>query len=408
MSSSEVTHVTSPAIRPPGGPVLDRRAVGWIIAFAALVIVAFAWAKWIPYWHKIPAVADSGSMGTPVIGDDGLPWFSIEHGWSFATAYLRSVWPAIVAGLVTAAAVQALLPRDMLVRFLGGEAGVGGIGGTGGVARAALAGLPTMLCTCCAAPLAVSLRRSNIAIRSALSFWLTNPLLNPAVLAFAFFALSPGWMLLRLGLGVVVLVAVLALTWRIGSRTGAGGVGGTRGDAAGGDVVGADVAAVDVAVVDVAGADMAGRGAAVADAGDVAEPAQGVRAFLRALLRYTITLVPLLVILVFLLGAFQGALFPLGQSLQSWGVGAVLLLAVAGMVIAVPTGAEIAVVAALLTAGAPAWLAAALLITLPATSLPSLAMAWRSFPHRVEVIVASVAVAGGLLGAAIAAVVPGW
>lgn len=388
--------MTSPAIRPPGGPVLDRRAVGWIVAFAALVIVAFAWAKWIPYWHKIPAVADSGSMGTPVIGDDGLPWFSLEHGWSYATAYLRSVWPAIVAGLVTAAAVQALLPRDMLVRFLGGGAGVGGggIGGSGGVARAALAGLPTMLCTCCAAPLAVSLRRSNISIRSALSFWLANPLLNPAVLAFAFFALSPGWTLLRLGLGVAVLVAVLALTWRVGSGTGTGGVGVAGGV---GESVGVGVAR-----------EVGDAGDSGADAAVAAEPERSVGAFLRALLRYAITLVPLLAVLVFLLGSFQGALFPLGQSLQSWGVGAVLLLAVAGMLIAVPTGAEIAVIAALLAAGAPAWLAAALLITLPATSLPSLAMAWRSFPHRVEVIVACVAVVGGLLGSAIAAVVPGW
>lgn len=356
----------SSALPFPGRTAGQRRAVGWIVAFAVLVVVLFAWAKWVPYWHKIPAVADSGSMGKPVIGDDGVPWFSAAHGWSFTTAYLTSVWPAIVAGLLTAAAVQALLPRDLLVRFLDG----GGPARTSGVTRAALAGLPTMLCTCCAAPVAVSLRRSNISLRSTLSFWLANPLLNPAVLAFAFFALSPGWMLLRLGLGAAVLVSILALTWRI-----------------------RDAVTVPTVTVE-------------PDAG--APVPQGARAFLRALARYTLTLVPVLAGLVFALGAFQGALFPLGQSVQSWGVAAALLLAMAGTLIAVPTGAEIAVVAALLAAGMPAWLAAALLITLPATSIPSLAMVWRSIPHRAEAVIVGVVIVGGLVGSAIAGVLPAF
>ena len=223
-----------------------------------------------------------------------------------------------------------------------------------------------MLCTCCAAPVAVGLRERRVPVRAALAFWLANPLLNPVVVAFAVFVLTPEWAGLRLGLGIVVLAAILALVGRR-DRVPAGTV-----------------------------------GTAITD-----EPPGGVVAFLRALAGLTIRLVPLYLALVFLLGALRGALLPLGGQLASWGVLGVLVVAVAGTLLAVPTGAEIAVVAAFLAAGAPAWLVAPLLVTLPATSLPSLAMAWRSFPHRVEVVVAMVTLAGGLLASAVALVLFG-
>jgi uncharacterized membrane protein YraQ (UPF0718 family) len=58
----------------------------------------------------------------------------------------------------------------------------------------------------------------------------------------------------------------------------------------------------------------------------------------------------------------------------------VLLLVVAGVLLPVPTGGEIAVVAAILAAGLSPVAAAALLVTLPVLSLPSLLMVRRAFP----------------------------
>ena len=128
--------------------------------------------------------------------------------------------------------------------------------------------------------------------------------------------------------------------------------------------------------------------------------------FARVLVRMTVRLVPEYLLLVFLPGAFRGALFPLGHDLASWGLAGVIILAVAGTLLAVPTGGEVAVVAALLAAGAPAWLAAALLVTLPAASLPSLAMVWTSFPRRVTIATAAVVVAVGVLSSGAALVLP--
>jgi uncharacterized membrane protein YraQ (UPF0718 family) len=132
----------------------------------------------------------------------------------------------------------------------------------------------------------------------------------------------------------------------------------------------------------------------------------GVR-FLAALGGLAVRLLPEYVLLVVALGALRGLLFPLGAGLAGLHgavvVGIVVLLAVAGTLLPVPTGAEVAVVAALLAAGVAPALAATLLITLPAVSLPSLLMVRRVFPRGLLARVAVVAVATGLASAAVAA-----
>jgi uncharacterized membrane protein YraQ (UPF0718 family) len=349
---------------PLGTPRGGRRQVLLALLFATLFIAAFAWAKWDPYSHKIPSLAQSRSMGPSVL--DGIaPGVSLRGGWDFLHDYVLGVWPAIVAGLVVAAGLQTLVPRRWLLRYF---ADAPGRSSTLCAARAAAAGLPMMLCTCCSAPVTVGLRRSRVPVRSALAYWLATPLLNPAVMVFAALALSPAWMGLRLGLGVLL---VFAATWLA-----------TR------------------------GRDDAGAADAVAGPMPAPEAPAGVRAFFAALARLSIRLLPEYLVLVFVLGAVRGLLFPLGQNLASWGIGGALVLAVAGMLLVIPTGAEVAVVAALLAAGAPAWLAAALLVTLPAVSVPSLAMVASSFPRRVLVVVPSVVVAAGLVGSGVALALP--
>jgi len=143
-----------------------------------------------------------------------------------------------------------------------------------------------------------------------------DPAAQPGRPAFAALALSPGWMGLRLGAGSLVLVLVAWLAPRRPDWAVALGPGLEPGPAA------------------------------------PVEPSPA--RFARALVRMTVRLVPEYLLLVFVLGALRGALFPLGHDLASWGLSGVIVLAVAGTLLAVPTGGEIAVVAALLAAGAPA------------------------------------------------------
>ncbi|MHC1562430.1 permease [Actinomycetospora sp. C-140] len=332
----------------------------WAVAvgFGALVVAGLLWAKWAPYWVKVPSVAGSHSLGSSILtgGAPAPPGVSLAAGLRFAGTYFLAIWPALVVGLVLAAAVQTVLPAAWITRVLG--RGVGG-----GVRGSALA-LPSLMCSCCAAPMAVGLRRRAADLTATLAYWLGNPALNPVVLVFCAFVLPWEWTVLRAAAGVAVVAAAVALArwWTRRSPT---------------DPV------VEVPVVE----------DAVPDKRPLA-----VR-FLAALGGLSIRLLPEYLLLVVALGAFRGVLFPVGAS---WLAGTaavvgVVLLAVAGTLLPIPTGAEVAVVAALLAVGVSGPLAAALLITLPAVSLPSLLMVRTAFPHRLLVAVTGTVVGIGVL-----------
>jgi uncharacterized membrane protein YraQ (UPF0718 family) len=125
--------------------------------------------------------------------------------------------------------------------------------------------------------------------------------------------------------------------------------------------------------------------------------------FLAVLGGLSLWLLPGFALLVFALGTVRGVLLP-----QEWGhtagVLAVVVFAVAGTLLPVPGGGEIAAVAALLAVGVSAPVAAALLITLPAVSLPSLFMVRRVFPGSALLATVASVIALGLLSAAAAAV----
>jgi uncharacterized membrane protein YraQ (UPF0718 family) len=76
--------------------------------------------------------------------------------------------------------------------------------------------------------------------------------------------------------------------------------------------------------------------------------------------------------------------------------------AVAGAVFVIPTAGEVPIVQAMLALGVGVGPAAALLMTLPPISLPSMAMLYRSFPPRILAAVGAGVVAFGLIGAAAA------
>jgi len=227
-----------------------------------------------------------------------------------------------------------------------------------------------MMCTCCAAPVVAGLRKCQAAPGSAVAFWLGNTMLNPATLVFMGFVLGWHWMGLRLALGVVL---VFGLGWLL-NRMSQGRTG-----------------TFDVAQMQ-----------AMQAAGETGPEDPNVfRRWMRILARMTLRLLPEYIVLVLLLGAARAWLFPeVGAGVDNsvlWIVG----LAVAGMLFVIPTAGEVPIVQAMLSLGMAAGPAAALIMTLPPISLPSLAMVAKSFrPVELAVLVAGVVgigvVGGGL------------
>jgi uncharacterized membrane protein YraQ (UPF0718 family) len=82
-------------------------------------------------------------------------------------------------------------------------------------------------------------------------------------------------------------------------------------------------------------------------------------------------------------------------------VGAAVVAAAAGTLMVIPTGGEIPVVLALSTVGVAAGSAGALLITLPALSVPSMAMVGRVLSWRVTLAMAGAVTLAGLASAAL-------
>jgi hypothetical protein len=211
----------------------------------------------------------------------------------------------------------------------------------------------------------VALRKARSGLPAAVGFWLGNPALNPVVLVLLLAVLPWQWAALRLVGGVAVVATGIALARRE-ERLGAAGV--------------------------------------LTDAlPSTAEPGAGplVPAFLRTLGGLSIRLLPEFLVVVFVLGTFRSVLFPFGGT-SGGTVLLVLALVVAGLLLPIPTAGEVAIVAGILAAGLPAPAAAALLVTLPVLSLPSLLMVRSAFPRRVLTGAVAATAAVGLLAAAVA------
>jgi hypothetical protein len=107
---------------------------------------------------------------------------------------------------------------------------------------------------------------------------------------------------------------------------------------------------------------------------------------------------PEYLIVVFLLGLFRGWAFPLGAGAVHWQVAAILVAALLGTLIVIPTAGEIPILQGLAALGVGSGAVGALLITLPAISLVSMTMVARTLSVRVTVAMAAVVAACGVVG----------
>jgi uncharacterized membrane protein YraQ (UPF0718 family) len=327
-----------------------------IVLFFALAIGGLFYVKWSPYYAKVFVAARDHTLGASIVSGNlpAAPNVGWQAGLAYSMAYLKAIWQALLLGLVLGAGIEALLPRMTLGRFFTGSMGS---------IRASAFAIPSMMCTCCSAPIAVGMLESGAGGASALVYWLASPVLNPAALVFIGFVLGWQWAALRLAVGVA-LVFILA-----------------------------DVAARFVSPD-------------WRPAGPLSGPPQANRQFLfawgSAFIRLAVRLIPEYAVLVFALGMVRAWLFPamtpdIGHAL--WLTPA---LAAAGTLFVIPTAGEVPIIQVLQQFGLGGAGAAALLITLPTVSLPSLTMLARALPLRTIVVLGLGTFVFGLLAAAVA------
>jgi hypothetical protein len=354
MTNEDLGYRRSSADDVPGA--VRVAAVGALV-LAVLLVAGLTWAKWLPYADKVHTLAGTRAWdGTSALEAGGTAP-SLSAAWAFATAYTSAVWKALLVSLLVAAGLDALVSRRWLVQVLSRrgpwrQATAGG-----------LAALPTMMCTCCTAPIAVTMRRAGVPLPAAVAYWLGNPLLNPAVLVFLFLVAPWEWGVTRLLVGVALAIGASAVVGRLGDR---------RSGQAPDALLPYEEDGPPSLV------QLPGR-------------------FLRSLLRLGVVLVPEYAVVVLLVGAFSGWLSQFASLTDHVGVLAVVVAAVIGTLLVVPTGGEIPVLLGLSALGAGSGMLGVLLVTLPALSLPSMVMVARALSVRVTALLAGAVAGGGLV-----------
>jgi hypothetical protein len=333
-----------------------------VMIFALVAIIGFAYVKWIPYYAKAFLAQSHHFIGDSILSGKAAsaPSVSWSAAADYAMAYGMAIWKALVLGLILGSGIKVLLPDPWLNAVLGRL-------GFRSVALGGLFAIPCMMCTCCAAPVAVGMRQSRASVGSVVSWWISNPVLNPATLVFMGFVLGWGWALFRIVLGIAMVLGIALLAERYADPR--------------------DAVSLEPGLT------------------PEAESQQGsfLTRWWREFMTLTIRLVPEYLILVLLLGASRAWLFPVLGAHD--GIGWIVAMALAGTLFVIPTAGEVPIVQAMLALGMGAGPAGALIMTLPAVSLPSLAMLGRVFSLRTRLVIAVGVVLSGIVAGLVAMIV---
>ncbi|WP_425501871.1 permease [Saccharibacillus deserti] len=332
-----------------------------ILLAALFVLIAAAglfYVKWWPYYHKAFKAAADHSIGASILAEHGSS-ASWAAAWDYAVVYFKAVWKAAVFGILIGSLVQVMLPAQWLLKVLGRTS-------FGSTLAGGAASLPGMMCSCCAAPIAVGLRQKQASVGAALAFWLGNPTLNPAALIFMGFVLSWKFVLLRIVFGLLLVFGVSYWANRFAPE--------------------AELPK-----------ELRPQPANEPSAAFAESKQPLLLLWVKSASKMALTLVPTYFVFVLLLGAVQVWLFPAGGFEGGNQLLFIAGFAIAGMLFVIPTAAEIPIVQSFMALGLGGGPAAALMFTLPAVSLPSLLMVSRSFPKKALLFVAGSVVGLGIL-----------
>jgi uncharacterized membrane protein YraQ (UPF0718 family) len=342
-------------------------ALRWM-AFLLVVVAGLFYVKWFPYYNRAFVAAANHSIGSSILMGTAAapPAPSWDAALGYALAYGKAIWQAMVLGLLLGSGIQALLPVDWVARILGKA-------GFGSVVTAGALSIPSMMCTCCAAPAVVGLRERQASPGAAIAFWLGNTVLNPATLVFTGFVLGWNWTALRLVLGIPMVFGLGSLVNLM--------------------VTPAEAHAAEAKIAELAAKTQAPEGPGASNA---------FVHWIEIFTRMSVRLIPEYIVIVLLLGAARAWMFPeIGPEIGNQ-IGWIVALAVAGMLFVIPTAGEVPIIQAMLSLGIGVGPAGALLMTLPPVSAPSLAMVARSFRPPVLIFVAAAIVVFGVVAGLLA------
>jgi uncharacterized membrane protein YraQ (UPF0718 family) len=332
----------------------------YVLLFAIIFFAGVWYVKWNPYYHKAFLAAAKHSIGNSIVSGKSAapPTPSWTAAWSYTVTYFKAVWQAVILGLLLGSLVQVLLPRNWIPKIFGRT-------NFKSTALAGVAGIPSMMCTCCSAPIVVGLRQRKASVGAGLAYWLGNPVLNPATIIFMGFVLSWKLALFRIVAGIIMVfgISYLANHWANEKE------------------VPEDFIADDL---------------------KDEEQENFFRQWMKALLPLIRDTLPSYFIVVVILGAIRAWLFPAIGTEWADSLLAVVGFAVAGTLFIIPTAGEVPIVQSLMAFGLGIGPGVALLMTLPAVSLPSLLMVKRVFPARVLLFVAGAVALIGILSGAVA------
>ncbi|SDD49859.1 hypothetical protein SAMN02799630_03723 [Paenibacillus sp. UNCCL117] len=334
-----------------------RKVIISVAIFLLLAVAGLAYIKWWPYYNKAWNAAIHHTIGNSILSgqDSAIPEPSWHAAWEYAAVYYKAVWKAALLGILLGSLLQVLLPSAWLLKALGGTT-------FGSTAVGGVASLPGMMCSCCAAPMTVGMRKKQASVGASLAFWLGNPTLNPATLVFMTFVLSWKFTLIRLVFGLLLTFGVSYFANRF------------AGDAR-----------------------LPHELATASEEAGAEHPEPWLKRWLASISSMLLHLIPAYALAVLLLGAARAWLFPVIDAAGSNSLWTVIGFAIAGTLFVIPTAAEIPIIQSLMSAGLGGGPAAALLLTLPAVSLPSMLMVARSFPVKVIVFVAGAVIVLGIL-----------
>ena len=332
-----------------------------VMIFALVAIIGFAYVKWTPYYAKALLAQSQHTIGDSILSrkSASAPPASWNAAADYAMAYGKAIWKALVLGLVLGSGIKVLLPSQWVSAMLGRM-------GFRSTAFGGLFAIPCMMCTCCAAPVAIGMRQSRASIGSVVSWWMSNPVLNPATLVFMGFVLGWGWAIFRTVFGIAMVLGVAYLAERY------------------------------------AGPHETDHLEQTLPPDAVSSKGSFLARWLQELLSMTVRLVPEYLILVLLLGAARAWLFPVLDVHD--GIVWIVAMALAGTLFVIPTAGEVPIVQAMFAFGMGAGPAGALIMTLPAVSLPSLAMLGRVLSLRTRLVIACGVVLSGIAAGLIAMV----
>jgi uncharacterized membrane protein YraQ (UPF0718 family) len=301
------------------------------------VLSALAYYKWSGALRALGRVYATGRLGVSpdaLVGGDAV---------MRTLAYFARIWPALAFGVLLGAAVRTFLPASAVSRWLAGDSARPTLVG-------AVASAPLMLCSCCVSPVFTGVRARGARLGPSLAVMLGSPGLNVAAIALTYALLPARVAVTRLVAALVVVLGVSTLVDRtMDDREAACAVPASSDDAPG-------------------------------------SWSDAVIRFLKSVAYVTAITVPLIAVGVVL----SSMLLPYVPGLGRGGVVvAVAVVALVGMLVALPTFVEIPIAIALLEVGAPIGAVIAFVVAGPIINLPSLLVLARETRPRVALTLAA-------------------